>query len=103
MAVTRRVRLVGNAARSYVAAVLSIQAPITPLRERCSPMFVSQIKDATPQANGQSDLRHLLAFNPNSTQHLLAFTQLVMRGGPLSPGECELIAAITSQQNRCGF
>ena len=66
-------------------------------------MYVSQIKDATPQANGQSDLRHLFAFKPDSTRHLLAFTQSVMRGGPLSPGECELIAAITSKQNHCGF
>jgi alkylhydroperoxidase family enzyme len=66
-------------------------------------MFVSHIKDATPQANGQSELRHLLAFNPDSTRHLLAFTQSVMRGGPLAPGECELLAAITSQQNHCGF
>ena len=66
-------------------------------------MFVSQIKDATLQANGQSELRHLLAFNPDSTRHLLAFTQSVMRDGPLAPGECELLAAITSQQNHCGF
>jgi alkylhydroperoxidase family enzyme len=66
-------------------------------------MFVSEIKDATPQANGQSELRHLLAYKPDSTRHLLAFTQSVMRGGPLSPGECELIAAITSRQNHCGF
>lgn len=66
-------------------------------------MFVSQITDATPQANGQSDLRHLLVYKPDSTKHLLAFTQSVMRGGPLAPGECELIAAITSQQNHCGF
>lgn len=66
-------------------------------------MFVSEIKDATPQANGQSELRHLLAFKPDSTRHLLVFTQSVMRGGPLSPGECELIAAITSRQNHCGF
>ena len=66
-------------------------------------MFVSELKHATPQANGQSDLRHLLAFKPDSTGHLLAFTQSVMRGGPLAPGECELLAAITSQQNHCGF
>ena len=66
-------------------------------------MFVTHIKAATPQANGQSDLRHLLAFKPDSTRHLLAFTQSVMRDGPLPPGECELIAAITSKQNHCGF
>jgi AhpD family alkylhydroperoxidase len=66
-------------------------------------MFVTAIKDATPEVNGQSDLRHLLAFNPDSTRHLFAFTQSVMRSGPLSPGECELIAAITSQENQCAF
>lgn len=66
-------------------------------------MFVPQIKEATPQANGQSELRHLLSFKPDSTRHLLAFTQSVMRDGPLPPGECELLAAITSQQNHCGF
>lgn len=66
-------------------------------------MFLQEIKDATPQANGQSDLRHLFAYRPDVTRHLLAFTQGVMRGGPLSPGECELIAALTSKDNQCLF
>ena len=66
-------------------------------------MYIKHHKDATPQANGQSDLRHLLAFRPQSTRHLLAYTQTVMRDSALPPGECELLAAITSQQNRCGF
>jgi len=67
-------------------------------------MFISHLKDATPQANGQSDLRHLFAYDPSRTRHLLEFTQEVMRApGPLSPGERELIAAMTSQENRCPF
>lgn len=67
-------------------------------------MFLQHIVDATPQANGQSDLRHLFAYRPESTRHLLAFTQSVMRdAGPLSPGECEFIAALTSKRNHCLF
>lgn len=66
-------------------------------------MFLQEIKDATPQANGQSDLRHLFAYRPEVMRHLLAFTQGVMRGGPLAPGECELIAALTSKDNQCLF
>jgi len=50
-------------------------------------MFVQHFKDATPQADGQSDLRHLFAYDPGRSQYLLEFTQAVMRGpGPLSPG-----------------
>lgn len=67
-------------------------------------MYLQHIVDATPQANGQSDLRRLFAFEPASMHHLLRFTQAVMREtGPLPPGECELLAALTSQQNHCGF
>ncbi len=66
-------------------------------------MFLQHMKDATPQANGQSDLRHLFAYRPDSTRHLLAFTQTVMREGPLPPGECELLAALTSKENQCLF
>ena len=66
-------------------------------------MFLQHLKDATPQANGQSDLRHLFAYRPDSMRHLLAFTQAVMRGGPLPPGECELLAALTSKENHCLF
>ena len=42
-------------------------------------MFIPHLKDATPQALGQSELRHLLAYDPERTQHLLRFTQGVMR------------------------
>lgn len=66
-------------------------------------MFLKQMKDATPQVNGQSDLRHLFAYRPDAMRHMLAFTQTVMRGGPLAPGECELLAARTSHDNHCLF
>jgi len=67
-------------------------------------MFIPHFKDATPQALGQSDLRHLLAYDPDRTQHLLQFTQAVMRApGPLSPGEREMVAAMTSHANDCFF
>lgn len=67
-------------------------------------MFIQHLKDATPQADGQSDLRHLFAYDPSRTQYLLQFTQATMRApGPLSPGERELIAAMTSRENSCLF
>jgi alkylhydroperoxidase family enzyme len=67
-------------------------------------MFIAHLKDSTPQANGQSDLRHLFAYDPIRSSHLLEFTQAVMRNpGPLSPGERELIAAMTSRENQCLF
>jgi alkylhydroperoxidase family enzyme len=67
-------------------------------------MFISHLKDSTPQANGQSDLRHLFAYDPSRTKHLLEFTQAVMRApGELSPGERELVAAMTSKDNHCLF
>jgi alkylhydroperoxidase family enzyme len=67
-------------------------------------MFIQHLVDATPQCEGQSDLRRLFVYDSNRTTHLLQFTQAVMRGpGPLSPGERELIAAMTSQENFCPF
>lgn len=67
-------------------------------------MFLKALVDATPQAEGQTDLRRLFAYRPESMRHLLAFTQSVMREtGPLPPGECELLAAMTSQANDCLF
>ena len=67
-------------------------------------MFIPELKTATPQADGQSDLRHLFAYDPGRTKHLLQFTQAVMRApGPLSPGERELLAAMTSRENLCLF
>ena len=47
---------------------------------------------------------HLFAFKPDRTQFLAQFTQGVMRGpSPLPPGKRELIAAFTSQRNKCPF
>jgi hypothetical protein len=67
-------------------------------------MFLRHLKDSTPQANGQSDLRHLFAYDASRTGPLLQFTQAVMRApGALPPGERELLAAMTSRRNRCLF
>ena len=49
-------------------------------------------------------IMHLFAYKPDRTDHLAAFTQAVMRGpSPLSPGQRELIAALTSKLNQCLF
>ena len=66
-------------------------------------MFLQDIVDRTPQADGHSDLRRLFAFRPEVMRHLLSFTQAVMRDGPLPAGECELLAALTSKENHCLF
>ena len=67
-------------------------------------MFIKHLKDSTPQVNGQSELRHLFAYDPSRSRHLLQFTQAAMRApGPLSPGERELLAAMTSTENQCLF
>jgi hypothetical protein len=68
-------------------------------------MFIQEFVDATnPQCSGHSDLRRLFAYDPARSTPLLLFTQAVMRApGPLSPGERELIAAMTSQGNHCLF
>ena len=67
-------------------------------------MFIPHLKESTPQAKGQSDMRHLFAYDPSRTKHLLEFTQAVMRHpGPVSPGERELLAAMTSRDNQCLF
>lgn len=67
-------------------------------------MYVKQLTEETPQADGQSDLRRLFVYDPSRTRHLMQFTQEVMRApGPLSPGERELLAAMTSKENHCLF
>lgn len=49
-------------------------------------------------------IQHLFAFKPDRTNYLSRFTQGVMRGpSPLSPGLRELIAAFTSELNKCPF
>jgi len=82
-----------------VIAILLCPPPTFP-----ADMFIAHLKASTPQANGQSDLRHLFAYDPSRTRHLLQFTQAVMRHpGPVSPGERELLAAMTSSDNQCLF
>ena len=50
--------------------------------------YIKQLTEATPQADGQSDLRRLFLYDPSRTRHLMQFTQEVMRApGPLPPGE----------------
>jgi alkylhydroperoxidase family enzyme len=50
------------------------------------------------------EILHLFAFKPEATQHLMAFTEAVMRApGELPVGLRELIAARTSKVNACPF
>ena len=52
----------------------------------------------------EPQILHLFNFKPAATMHLARFTQEVMRGPSLlSPGERELIAAVTSRVNLCDF
>ena len=47
---------------------------------------------------------YLFGYKPEVTRHLAAFTQAAMRGpSPLSSGQRELIAALTSSRNHCLF
>ena len=49
-------------------------------------------------------IMHLFAYKPAATDFLAQYTQQVMRGpSPLSPGQRELIAALTSRRNDCPF
>ena len=67
-------------------------------------MFIPALRQQTPETAGQSDLRHLLRFDPARTVHLAAFTEAVLRApGSLTPGERELLAAMTSRENHCLF
>lgn len=82
-----------------------------------NPMYLEHVQShaaSTPwgmaaQAMGAAgvpvpQILHLFNFKPSATRHLAAFTQEVMRGpSPLSPGERELIAALTSRVNLCDF
>ena len=50
------------------------------------------------------DIMHLFRFKKRSTDHLVRFTEQVMRGSsPLSRGLRELIGAYLSSRNECGF
>ena len=81
------------------------------------PMFLPAVENSTKpspyndalqtlKAAGQEypQIWHLLAFLPEATRHLAAFTQEIMREpGPLEPGFRELIAAYTSKRTDCPF
>jgi len=50
------------------------------------------------------EILHLFRFKRGSTNHLVRFTEEVMRGpSPLSPGLRELIGAYFSRKNQCSF
>ena len=50
------------------------------------------------------EILHLFRFKRSSTDHLVRFTEEVMRGpSPLSPGLRELIGAYFSKRNQCSF
>jgi len=50
------------------------------------------------------EILHLFRFKRGSTDHLVRFTEKVMRGpSPLSPGLRELIGAYFSKKNQCSF
>jgi len=50
------------------------------------------------------EILHLFRFKRRSTDHLVRFTEEVMRGpSPLSPGMRELIGAYFSRKNHCSF
>lgn len=83
-------------------------------------MFLKQIENAEPsEAAGRfgrvieagrtrgfaiPQIYHLFAHRPKQARHLAAYMQEVMRGpSDLSPGQRELIAALTSAENDCLF
>jgi len=81
------------------------------------PMYLREVEQAEPRGSSAEQIRqireaglpvpqilHLFAYKPDRTEFLARFTQGVMRGpSPLSPGQRELIAALTSRRNRCRF
>jgi uncharacterized peroxidase-related enzyme len=80
-------------------------------------MFLKQVEGRPPEGmmsiafkklrdSGQAipDILHLFRFKKRSTDHLVRFTEEVMRGpSPLSRGMRELIGAFVSSRNQCGF
>ena len=82
------------------------------------PMYLPQIEDHASAKGVYADvihslssagtpisqIWHLFAFKPAATDHLMQFTEAVMRGpSPLSSGLRELIATYTSASNQCPF
>ena len=58
------------------------------------------------KADGEAipEILHLFRFKRGATDHLVRFTEEVMRGpSPLSPGLRELIGAYFSKKNQCSF
>lgn len=58
------------------------------------------------RADGEAipEILHLFRFKRSATDHLVRFTEEVMRGpSPLSPGLRELIGAYFSKKNNCSF
>ncbi len=82
-----------------------------------NPMFLADVESAQTTSpfndlirmarqNGAEypQIWHMFAFNPGITKHLERFTQGIMREpAPLTPGQRELIAALTSARNQCPF
>src|SRR5690348_12097442 len=80
-------------------------------------MYLKEIETRPPQGMmkiafakmGESgravpEIMHLFRFKKRSTDHLVRFTEEVMRGpSPLSHGLRELIGAFVSSRNQCSF
>jgi alkylhydroperoxidase family enzyme len=82
------------------------------------PMHLPEIENHRPKAGKMAEgmrahedgglpipqIWHLFAWKPEATEHLMKFTQAIMRGpSELSSGTRELIAAFTSKRNDCLF
>lgn len=58
----------------------------------------------TTSGQGIPEIMHLFRYKQRSTDHLVRFTEEVMRGpSPLSPGLRELIGTFISSRNQCCF
>lgn len=67
---------------------------------------MTKIAFETLRESGEAipEILHLFRFKRRSTDHLVRFTEEVMRGpSPLSPGLRELIGAYFSKRNQCSF
>jgi len=67
---------------------------------------MTKIAFKTLEEKGEAipEILHLFRFKRGATDHLVRFTEEVMRGpSPLSPGMRELIGAYFSKKNQCSF
>src|SRR3954463_698992 len=67
---------------------------------------MTKIAFKTLEEEGEAipEILHLFRFKRHATDHLVRFTEEVMRGpSPLSPGLRELIGAYFSKKNSCSF